>query len=308
MKSRLILTIVLSCAIALTACSYNNQLSIHKDAPDTDVALYRVQVNGKFGYIDKNGRVVIQAKFDSAEPFSGGLAAVQLNYAPKGAWGYIDQQGHEVISPRFSEAGAFSNGLALVNAESPSWEERVYIDKSGRIAITTKQFETDRITHVQFTGPFSEGLAVIQATVAGAPLKNGYFNTEGKLVIPFQFDQAYNFNEGVAQVDFIDQGVRTGLIDKSGRLVSDPIHLCPALFAGELQFSEGYAAATKECFAPWGAIDKSGKFVIEPKYASLSVFREDLAIVGFQVPGAPPRECTTPTSFENRLPCVGTSP
>ena len=249
--------------------------------------LFVVQLGGKVGYIDKTGRVVIQPKFDSVKPFSEGMAAVQVGSFESGLgkWGYIDQTGRLVIAPKFVSAEDFSDGLALTNTEVGMWEA-VYIDKTGKVAISPQQMfpgPNDR-PHGWFTSSFHENLALIEDHESGT--KYGYINTHGKIAITPQFDKAYDFNEGLAQVLVFGQGVKTGLIDKSGRLVADPTDMCTPLFAGELQFSEGYAAAKKDCFGSWGFIDKSGQFVIEPRFASAGVFSEDLAIVGFEVPGA----------------------
>ena len=51
-----------------------------------------VKVNGKLGFIDKSGKLVIDAKYDEAENFSEGLAGVELN----GKWGYINIKGDEL--------------------------------------------------------------------------------------------------------------------------------------------------------------------------------------------------------------------
>ena len=37
-----------------------------------------VRIGGKFGYIDRTGKVVIETKFDGARDFSEGLAAVKI--------------------------------------------------------------------------------------------------------------------------------------------------------------------------------------------------------------------------------------
>src|SRR5664279_6335253 len=66
------------------------------------------------------------------------------------------------------------------------------------------------------------GLAVIEDHAENG-LKDGYINTQGKIAITPQFDHAYDFNEGVAEVQVFDQGANNshGLIDKSGRRVAD---------------------------------------------------------------------------------------
>src|SRR5262245_58232100 len=59
---------------------------------------------GKFGYIDESGRVVIKPQFDSAYPFSEGLAAVQVGNKA----GFIDESGQIVIPLQYHFASSFS--------------------------------------------------------------------------------------------------------------------------------------------------------------------------------------------------------
>ena len=68
----------------------------------------------KYGFIDKNGKVVIEPQFDDTYPFSEGLAMVEKD----GKRGYIDKSGKVVIEPQFDEVGDFSEGLAGVAIES----------------------------------------------------------------------------------------------------------------------------------------------------------------------------------------------
>jgi hypothetical protein len=49
----------------------------------------------KTGYIDKTGRFVIRPQFDLAYSFSGGLARVEIN----GRVGYINKEGDFVWKP-----------------------------------------------------------------------------------------------------------------------------------------------------------------------------------------------------------------
>jgi hypothetical protein len=55
-----------------------------------DTELYPVRVNGKEGYIDATGRMVIKPQFDMvAEGFSEGLACIKVGEK----CGYIDKTG-----------------------------------------------------------------------------------------------------------------------------------------------------------------------------------------------------------------------
>ena len=54
--------------------------------------------------------MAIPAQFQTALPFSAGLAAVSLG----GRYGYIDKSGKIVINPQFEQASNFYEGLASV--------------------------------------------------------------------------------------------------------------------------------------------------------------------------------------------------
>ena len=55
--------------------------------------LYPVKINGKWGYIDKDGKIAIKPKFDLALGFQEGRARIKLY----GKWGYIDKDGKIII-------------------------------------------------------------------------------------------------------------------------------------------------------------------------------------------------------------------
>ncbi|MDE3196409.1 MAG: WG repeat-containing protein, partial [Acidobacteriota bacterium] len=60
-----------------------------------------VRTNGfQKGYIDKSGRTVVKPQFDSASDFSEGLASVGY-YGPNGRFGYIDSNGTVVVPIQF---------------------------------------------------------------------------------------------------------------------------------------------------------------------------------------------------------------
>jgi hypothetical protein len=87
---------------------------------------YKVRIGGKFGYIDKQGKLVIQPAFDDARKFRDGLAPVKLN----GLFGYVDRSGTLVVKPQFQVTQAFTSGLAAVKRDGrlgfyqPRWRDR----------------------------------------------------------------------------------------------------------------------------------------------------------------------------------------
>src|SRR6185369_4858024 len=103
-----------------------------KPVPQKDVALFPVQIAGKYGYIDKTGKMVIKPDFAGASRFSEGLAAVQPRQGSK--VGFIDETGKPVIPLEFDLADPFSEGRAAIMINQ-LWG---YIDKTGKIVVPPK--------------------------------------------------------------------------------------------------------------------------------------------------------------------------
>jgi hypothetical protein len=55
------------------------------------------------GYIDKEGKIIINSQFDDAYGFHKGLAAVKVGER----WGFIDKKGMMVINPQFDNVTGF---------------------------------------------------------------------------------------------------------------------------------------------------------------------------------------------------------
>ncbi len=100
----------------------------------------------KWGYIDSSGKFIIEPKYKLAEPFSEGLAAVEVEVKNSDGsleerFGYIDKSGKMVIAPLFAHAFKFVDGLAPVKIPSGGAllekfdrecaDKWGYIDKSG---------------------------------------------------------------------------------------------------------------------------------------------------------------------------------
>jgi WG containing repeat len=90
----------------------------------------RVELSPGYTYIDQNGTEMF-GQFDGADAFSEGLARIEI----EGRSGYIDRNGRTVIRPRFRWAREFSEGLARFSSGpvlngKPTWG---YIDRDGRV-------------------------------------------------------------------------------------------------------------------------------------------------------------------------------
>lgn len=67
---------------------------------------------GKWGYLNAEGKWVIPAKFERAGVFRNGLAAAK---EPGKKWGFLKPDGSWGLEPKFSRVRSFSDGLAAVS-------------------------------------------------------------------------------------------------------------------------------------------------------------------------------------------------
>ncbi len=65
---------------------------------------------GKYGFMDTNGKTIIEPRFDRVRDFNNGFAAVRIG---KG-WGAIDKTGKLVVKPKYAWVSDFSEGFAAV--------------------------------------------------------------------------------------------------------------------------------------------------------------------------------------------------
>mgnify|MGYP001179585168 CR=1 FL=1 len=107
--------------------------------------LASVKLNNKWGYINKNGELIIDYIFEEAYEFYEGLAAVKY----KNKWGYINKMGNIVIPYKYDGASIFSEGLASVEING----KRGYIDKTG---IEVIQFKYDKYSINEFKNGITE--------------------------------------------------------------------------------------------------------------------------------------------------------
>ena len=152
---------------------------------------------GKYGFCDMNGKVVIAPQFKGSQHFSEGLCAVYDG----SKWGFINKDGKYEINPQFEEASEFNEGLCLIKQGG----KYGFIDKSGKIVINP-QFDA--------CWYFKGSLCSVQQNG-----KYGYINKEGIIVTNPQFDGASPFYGDLAVVANNGQ---LGFINKQGKYEINP--------------------------------------------------------------------------------------
>ena len=115
-------------------------------------------LNGKYGFIDQSGKLLIPCRWESVETFSSGMAAVKdVNKK----WGYINTTGKIVIPCKWSGVQLFQGETAKVKDNSNKWVE---IDKTGHVIET--------VIHVVST-PEGASVAIDGKWIGATPDKFG---------------------------------------------------------------------------------------------------------------------------------------
>jgi len=264
--SRWPLVLLTAAALAVSACATsasNSRFLIVKD--------------GKYGYIDSTGRIVVPPRFEWAGSFGSRFAPAYVC----GRSVAVDSKGH--LHPWYAMA-----------VDAPMEFERGgkigFVNSAGRFVV--EPVFDDAL-------PFSEGYAAVR--VGG---RWGFVDDQGRMRIAPQFTQAFYFHNGVGSVQTADGSL---LIDRSGRplashywevaLASDgriPSRRAPAdpddlqgylnlqgtvaipfEFEQVESFSEGLAAVMRN--GKWGYIDRQGRTVIPIRHDRAGWFKNGLA-------------------------------
>jgi hypothetical protein len=216
-------------------------------------ALFPILKDGKWGFIDGVGKVVVAPRFDRAEPFSSGLAAVRLG----DRLGYVDATGAFALVPSFEPAGVlhrpFVDGLARVRSGGLYG----YMDRSGKLAIPARFASAE---------DFSEGFALACAKGAGC----GWIDRSGRGAIGPGFMAGEPVRGGIAcAITQMGMGrLRAVLVRADGGRL-------PGEFEGCGRYSEGLVAVRTK--AGWGWVDGAGRGVIPPRFTRAGDFGSGLA-------------------------------
>ncbi|MDR0928041.1 MAG: WG repeat-containing protein [Ignavibacteria bacterium] len=268
--SKLKLILIIAVAVIFAAGDVTAQ---KKTQTQIDQPLFSVRQDGKYGYIDKTGKLVIPYQFRWAGDFREGLASVKKDSG--GKCGYIDRTGKLVIPYQYDRCsyGDFENGLAKVMQGDkigfidktgklvyPWWNSKKY---EGSVEEEEECFQRDGIATLVASGTYCNGWQ-------GARFY-GCIDRSGRLIIPAQY-----YSPLVISSDGYISGYRMfkgkdGLchkvievFDKTGR----PIQFPGVSFVS--YFSEGLAGVEgQEPGGKYGYIDKTGKLVIPCQFEQL---------------------------------------
>lgn len=292
----------------IAECKYDSVLSPSpKYAP--------VMLNKKWGFQDSDGNNIISFKYDDIHNYNDSVFVAKYN----GKYGIADYNDKTIVKfncemiyyKMFDSATyiVYGGKLALLNSQLKQVTDNLFTpglvdfyDENGLAQFVLASTNKHGIVEVE-TGktviPFEYDeiyLPSEELIRAKKGEKYGYLNIKNEVIIPFIYDEANDFSEGLAlvgknyKVMMTNYGLRCkkkfGFINNKGKTE------IPFMFADQTfvslnsggGFHEGLAAIGIDrpnyvYAGDIGYINKKGDFVIAPQYKSASAFFCGVAIV-----------------------------
>lgn len=223
---------------------------------------YQSYINGKWGVKNKQGRIVLSARYESI----GAIHDYKFPVIINGYHGIADTNGKITWLKKYT--------FSTIHWE-PSGETFIQGSGGGYIAVKDKNEKTGFINYDGMliipckylaVEPFSEGLSCVSKDSLF-----GFIDVTGKTVIPFYYKSAHSFQNDRAAV-LINN--KYGFIDKTGKVV------IPARFEHTWCFSEGLCLVTKSAnYTDFYFIDTNGKTVLKGKYDDAEKFTHGKAVI-----------------------------
>lgn len=232
--------------------------------------------DGKWGYINLKGEVVLEPLYAIARPFSEGLAMVVDS---AGECVFINHDGDIKITTgidgnSWERVGDFHDGRCWIVAKGSAWK---CIDTSGSQVFKQLFFhypaKKDTLGDVYNKLPmdFITGVANVKLLdVANNSFKSAIIDRKGDFIVEASSDIKISDFDDNGRCSYQMAGEKLfGLLDHSGK------RLTPPTYKKIEGFVDGYARVLSKQ-GLWGIINLQGEEVIPSKYIELDTFSEGL--------------------------------
>lgn len=257
----------------------------------------RIELDGKWGFIDKTGSFITEMKWSKCSDFSEGLAVV---IDDGGKQFYIDKSGNVTIDlqeyikqykhARIVRANEFHEGYAVIKINYMSdlmdflgTNKQIVVDKTGKIKAELSWFDTGNSISNGTLTVYQNTQAGSIVGIVGQNMLYGLIDIETlEYILEPEYTEISDFKEGFAIATYKDKVGRfqTGVVDTEGKTV---IEFKRYNFAQYISpFSEGFAAFG---YDEYGYYDQNGKVAWSRKttdeeyYIEINNFHEGFAFV-----------------------------
>lgn len=176
---------------------YHDILPYEKDA------LSVVQRNGRYGFVDYDGKEVIECQYEYAYNFDDELQLAPVKHL--GKWGVIDRSGQWKVPP--------------VHDDLHIDEEHILVENDGLVGMIDSNGNT--VIPCQFDSMNCYN-AYLDRWVVEKDFLYGFCNSKGEIVIPIEFDDVQPFHSKHSVVA-VRKGGLWGLMDADGRWLREPM-------------------------------------------------------------------------------------
>jgi hypothetical protein len=218
---------------------------------EPDFRLVRVKLNGKYGYADSLGKVVIPIEYEDGAVGYFEEKLILVKKAEK--WGYVSDKNKIIVPFEFEKAFGFSNGMAVFMKNN----KYGYINAQGKIVVEAIY---DAAFDFNYRG---SGIVILGG-------KSGLINTLGKVILPISQDKIFSVNS--PNFWSVKNGDRYGLVDSKGATI------LPIEYDMIYPFEWGYARISKG--GQYGYVKYDGTILAECKYARGENFNNGFAKIG----------------------------
>lgn len=200
----------------------------------------------KYGFINKNGEIIIPLVYEDAFPFYNGYASIKEN----DKWNYLNKEGKIIFSD------------SLIFSYKPIIDNKAIFMISGNEVEKRKRMHSEDRNGSQTFAEYLNQIKNIQ-------LKEGLIDINGKVIIEPIYDEISGyFINGFMRVR---NNGKAGIINEKGEIV------IPIEYDNVLDFKNGMFTAEKS--NSWGIIDVGNNTIIPFEYRRIRHFENDLALI-----------------------------
>ncbi len=218
---------------------------------------YVVDKNDKYGFINDEGKEIVQCKYDKISSFENGYAIVKIRAGGEYDFkhGLIDTTGKEVIALKYGRLEYYPNDMVLVAGEESASKVGV-LDINGKVIIP--------FMYDFWSKKISKGLWPV-----GRHDTCGVVNMKNETIVPFTFYMIESYSDKLNVAPAKKDG-KWGYIDRIGKVV------IPFMYT-DAWGGDNYLTVKKDKL--WGVIDINNNVIVPFEYYAIDNVMEKTAWV-----------------------------
>ena len=212
--------------------------------------------NNLYGILDKNGEIVLSAKYDGAEKFvkDGTLIVMSKDERGNSKWGILDANGETLIPVNYAKIVRYDNGFTIYKSN----KKAAWYDLRSNV-----------VSEFMYYDVIKDGKTLCHRTKKG---KYGWLNLKGKDIIEPRFDDVTLFDgRDYAFAKDSRRGREWGIIDKKGEWVIKPRY-------GTVTVTDSYPIISNDR-GEYGVIDYDGNVLIKANKSKISHIYDDYYLI-----------------------------